>query len=203
MHAVLVSVILGSAIAGGIEPAGVAVVPKPVAWESREGSFDLAACSKITVTRGSSDLARIGDQLAASLAGSLGRKLSVEPADDVHPARQAILLSTTQAKATRGDEGYELTITPESIVIRAQKPAGVFYGVQTLRQLMPAERKLSRPSAGRPYTVPCLQIEDQPRFAWRGMSLDVARHFFPKEFVKRYIDYLAACKINVFHLYLT
>jgi hexosaminidase len=89
------------------------------------------------------------------------------------------------------------------VVIRAAEPAGVFYGVQTLRQLLPAELEANEPTPSAAWTIPAVAIEDRPRFAWRGMHLDVARHFFKKEFVKRYIDFLASYKINVFHLYLT
>lgn len=195
--------VMQTAIAGGVEQAEAALVPKPARLEPREGRFDLAACSKIIVARDSDDLARIGRQLARTIAAFTGRSVSVEPSSDVAAVRQAILLSTTEADKSLGDEGYELSITPASIVIRSPKPAGIFYGVQTLGQLMPVESKPSETSASRACEIPCLRVEDRPRFRWRGMSLDVARHFFPKEFVKRYIDYLAACKINLFHLYLT
>ena len=91
--------------------------------------------------------------------------------------------------------GYRLTITPQKIII-AGKGAGLFYGIQTLIQLMPAER----PAVAK---LPCVQIEDYPRFGYRGLMLDVSRHFFSVEFVKKYIDLLAAYKLNTFHWHLT
>ena len=84
----------------------------------------------------------------------------------------------------------------------APKPAGMFYAVTTLCQML-TELPEFHAAVAVVGLVPCVRIEDHPRFAWRGMHLDVARHFFDKEFVKRYIDFLAAYKINVFHLYLT
>ncbi len=99
-------------------------------------------------------------------------------------------LTTHNANPDLAPEGYELIVNPDRVIIRAPQPAGLFYGTQTLRQLLPGP-------------IPCLRIEDKPRFSWRGAMLDVARHFFPKEFVKRYIDLLAFHKLNVLHLHLT
>jgi hexosaminidase len=102
----------------------------------------------------------------------------------------AITLTLDDADTTLGDEGYKLQVTPTRITIRAPNPAGLFYGSRTLQQLL----------ARRP--VPALQIVDRPRFVWRGLMLDEARHFFGKEFVKRVIDLLALHKLNVFHWHL-
>ena len=95
-----------------------------------------------------------------------------------------------------GDEGYELVARADRVSIRAHRQAGLFWGVQTLRQLLPA-------SGGLPAEVPEVRIRDVPRFAWRGLMLDVARHFFGVEDVKRVIDLAALYKINVLHLHLT
>ena len=98
-------------------------------------------------------------------------------------------------------EGYTLDVKPAEIVIRASTSAGMFYGSQTLRQLLPPE------TAGQPLTkefkIPCVHIEDAPRFGWRGAMLDVCRHFMPKEFVLKFIDTLARQKMNRFHFHLT
>ncbi|WP_259067977.1 family 20 glycosylhydrolase [Mucilaginibacter sp. X4EP1] len=92
-------------------------------------------------------------------------------------------------------DGYRLTISPQQIII-AGKGAGLFYGIQTLIQLMPANRAAT-------VNLPCVQIEDYPRFGYRGLMLDVCRHFFSVEFVKKYIDLMAAYKLNNFHWHLT
>jgi len=95
-----------------------------------------------------------------------------------------------------GEEEYHLEISPYSIEICGGGKAGVFYGIQTLLQMLPADMLP-------PYNIPCVQIHDYPRFQWRGMHLDVSRHFFPKEFIFRYIDFLAMYKMNTFHWHLT
>ncbi|MFJ4922208.1 beta-N-acetylhexosaminidase [Streptomyces sp. NPDC088725] len=103
-----------------------------------------------------------------------------------------------------GPEGYRLTVDGSAIRIEGGGAAGVFWGAQTLRQLLGPDAYRGAPVApGREWSVPMLVIEDAPRFAWRGMMLDVARHFMPKDGVLRYLDLLAAHKLNVFHFHLT
>ncbi len=111
-----------------------------------------------------------------------------------------------------GPEGYELVVTPAGILLTAPQPAGVFYGLQTLRQLLPPGVETQNSASAqrntgatplRNATIPALTIRDQPRFGWRGLMLDVSRAFFPKEFVMRFIDQMAKYKYNVFHWHLT
>ena len=193
---------VGLGTPAGAEPVRPAITPRPARLEYRQGTYAMARLSGIQVSPGVEDLARIGRELAQAIAATVGRDLPVI-SDPAGSSRQVLLLSVEGANKTLGDEGYELTVAPDSVVVRAPKAAGVFYGVQTLLHLLPPRTAAVERSAHRDWAIPCLHIEDRPRFVWRGMSLDVARHFFPKEFVKRYIDYLAALKINVFHLYLT
>jgi hexosaminidase len=101
------------------------------------------------------------------------------------------------------DEGYLMQIGPDRIRIEAGGAAGAFYAAQTLRQLLPDEAWRAAPVPGRPWTLPCGEIEDAPALAWRGAHLDVARHFFPKHELLKIIDALAALKFNRFHLHLT
>jgi hexosaminidase len=102
-----------------------------------------------------------------------------------------------------GTEGYRLSVAPSVIRITSAAPAGAFYAAQSLRQLLPPEIFRDAPLAGMKWTIPAVTIVDRPRFAWRGMHLDVSRHFMPKEFVKKYIDLLALHKMNSFHWHLT
>jgi hexosaminidase len=95
--------------------------------------------------------------------------------------------------APAGPEAYRLEVTPERIEVKAREPRGLVYGVQTLRQL----------AAASPKALPAVRIDDAPRFVWRGLHLDVGRHFFPVEFIKKYIDLMAAFKLNTFHWHLT
>ena len=101
-----------------------------------------------------------------------------------------------------GDEAYELTISSSSIKIKASGNTGLFYAIQSLRQLFPT-KIFSQSRVETIWTLPCLEIEDAPRFAWRGAHLDVCRHFMPLEFVKKFLDLMALHKLNVFHWHLT
>ena len=109
-------------------------------------------------------------------------------------AKGQILLTTRDAKPTLGPEGYELTVATDSVFSGALTQAGLFYGVQSLLQLMPPEVFAAKPVPGVDWKIPCVQIEDQPRFKWRGFMLDVARHFFTKDEVKQMLDVLALQK---------
>lgn len=100
-------------------------------------------------------------------------------------------------------EGYHLSVKPDEVRIRASDPQGVFYAVQTLLQLLPPEIFSTKKEESIEWKIPCIEIEDSPRFEYRGMHLDVARHFFGVEEVKKYIDQLAARKMNYFHWHLT
>src|SRR5947207_5230758 len=118
-------------------------------------------------------------------------------------AARTIALRLDPSLTRLGDEGYQLSVTARQITIRAHRPAGTFYAVETLRQLLPPDIFRAAPAVGVTWTVAEVQIEDRPRFSWRGAHLDVARHFMPKEFVKKYIDLIALYKLNRFHMHLT
>ncbi|WP_374203325.1 beta-N-acetylhexosaminidase [Streptomyces sp. ST2-7A] len=118
-------------------------------------------------------------------------------------ARNAITLRVAERLAGRGFEAYELVVDASGVLIEGGGPAGVFLGAQTLRQLLGPDAFRRAPLRDGPRRVPPVRIADAPRFAWRGMMLDVARHFMPKDGVLRYIDLLAAHKLNVLHLHLT
>ena len=100
-------------------------------------------------------------------------------------------------------EGYKLSVTLKGVTIQAAGEAGVFYGLQTLRQLLSAEIYQKKQVEGVAWTIPCVEITDSPRFEWRGMMLDVARHYQPVDFIHKYIDLMAIHKLNRFHLHLT
>jgi len=178
----------------------LSVVPKPSRLERREGRFVLDSSTKIIVGKGTEESFRIAKRLAESIRQRTGQSIEVERNTEDLRGKQ-ILLSSADIAQPLGEEGYEITVRPDAVCLTAPKPAGLFYAVQTLGQLLTEAGDAS--SATRSWSIPCVRIEDRPRFPWRGMNLDVARHFFDKQFVKRYIDFLAAYKINVFHLYLT
>ena len=136
------------------------------------------------------------------LAGGPDLKISVISPENKNA--HAIFLNISGNKSKIPSEGYELKVTSKHIQIHASGGAGLFYGIQTLLQLFPPEICQTRSrSQGKSWTVPCAGIRDYPRYPYRGMHLDVSRHFFPKEFIKRYIDLIAMYKMNTFHWHLT
>lgn len=146
----------------------------------------------------STDVPDIGDYLAGVLRRSTGYPLPVRSPSS-GPAAVSLLLSA--APAGVGDQGYQLDVTRSGIVVRAVKPEGLFAGVQTLLELLPARAASSTPQPG-PWVVGGGRIVDHPRFAYRGAMLDVARHFFSVAQVERYIDQIALYKVNRLHLHL-
>ncbi len=142
-----------------------------------------------------------GQYLAALLLRSTGYQFQIATNAGVSAVKGAILLTTVNAKSL-GAEGYELTVVPDSVVIRAPAQAGVFYGVQSLLQLLPPQIMSLRPVVGVNWTAPCVYIQDQPRFSWRGYMMDEARHFFGKQEVKKFLDAMALQKMNTFHWHL-
>lgn len=181
------------------------IIPQPVQIRKAPGFFVLGGKTVIRVGKGDADALQVACYLADFLSLPMGRQIRVVegPAAVRGNGAGSILLATCEAKATLGDEGYELNVTPDSVIVRAMKAPGLFYGVQSLLQLMPEEVFGTGKIKGGSLQVSCAKIEDQPRFAWRGMMLDVSRHFFPPAFIKRTIDLLAMHKMNVLHMHLT
>jgi len=181
-----------------VQDTSVAVIPQPAHLTRGTGTFLLTPGTAIVTDQATR---QIGYQLADWLQPATGYRLSVGGAAGA--AARVISLRLDPALARLGPEGYRLTVSGTRITIRAFQPAGVFYGVETLRQLLPPDIFRAAPVSGVMWTVPAVEIEDQPRFSWRGAHLDVSRSFMPKEFVKKYIDLLALHKLNRFHWHLT
>lgn len=169
------------------------LIPKPTSLTVSDGIFILNDQTKILTDSTDTELTRIAHQLAASLESAVGFSIAV--GSDSEPKGNITL--GLRDDVSLGSEGYVLTVTPDSISISANKPAGIFYGTQTLLQLVPPA------PTQQPIAIRAATIRDVPRFAWRGMMLDVARHFFKVEEVKQLIDYLARYKINRLHLHLS
>ncbi|MFE2044881.1 beta-N-acetylhexosaminidase [Streptomyces sp. NPDC059477] len=141
--------------------------------------------------------------LRSQLGAATGLPFSPASADPDRAAHAVRLGLDPSIAAELGAEGYRLDVTPDGVNLVGGDPAGLFRGAQTLRQLLGPDAFRRAPLPGREWRLPYTRIEDAPRFAWRGMMLDVARHFMPKEGVLRYLDLLAAHKLNVFHFHLT
>ncbi|WP_338868444.1 beta-N-acetylhexosaminidase [Spirosoma sp. SC4-14] len=175
-----------------------AILPKPVRLEERSGSFTIPAKLTIAVPANNADVRQIARLLADQLAKSTGYS------PNITTGKAAKGISFVSAKGPElGAEGYKLTVSPKQIVIMAEQPAGFFYGVQSLMQLMPAAIFSPAKVDGVSWTVPACVVEDQPRYSYRGSMLDAGRNFMPVPFIKKYIDLLALHKMNTFHWHLT
>jgi hexosaminidase len=174
-----------------------AIVPRPVLLEPRPGAFTLSAATTLVATGADSVLAH---QFARTIAPATGFALPVRTAA---AGGSRIVLARDPSLDSLGPEGYVLTVSPTEVRIRAAGEAGLFYATQSLRQLLPAAVYRSATQRDVRWEIPAVHVEDRPRFAWRGAHLDVARHFMPVDFVKRWIDLLAMHKLNRFHWHLT
>ena len=182
----------------------IAIVPQPREVQCGPGQFVLKQDTAIVVDKDSPDATSIANLLAQRVRVSTGLDLKVSAADSPGKHPGSIRLTTRGSDASLGREGYQLDVAPDSVVITGGGAAGMFYGTQTLLQLMPSQvfstAKVQEPLA---WTVPTVRISDRPRFVWRGLLLDVARHFFSKEELKNFIDLMAQHKLNTLQIHFT
>jgi hexosaminidase len=179
------------------------LVPLPASMQLRGGApFEITRATAIATPANNAEVDSIGQGLAAFLRRATELPLPVSPAAP-GGVSNTIELRLGGNAAALGDEGYDLTVTPDSVRLIASTPAGLFRGVQTIRQLLPSAIESEIGVERSAWTIPAVSIVDRPRFAWRGAMLDVARHFFTVKEVKEYIDLLALYKINMFHLHLS
>jgi hexosaminidase len=177
----------------------LSIIPQPVSVKETTGNFIVGKKTKIYVDSNNNSLKKIAEMLSAQLKLETGYDISVNERS-VNLMKDAIILTQNDAADTLGAEGYNLSVRPEKIVIKSLHPAGVFYGMQTLFQLLPVRSEALKKAR---YIIPGVAIIDKPRFGWRGMMLDVGRYFYSVDFIKKYIDYLAMHKMNTFHWHLT
>lgn len=176
------------------------VIPVPASLIENSGTFTLINNSVISIAAGSKEIDGMALQLAKVMHTATGFNFKI----DNSGASEGIkleLLSTQNSSL--GNEGYRLKVTPTGVQISANKAAGIFYGIQSFMQLLPKEIESKTLVSNVAWTVPCVTIDDQPRFGWRGLMLDVSRHFFTKEEVKKFMDDMVKFKFNLLHLHLT
>ncbi|MEO5874456.1 MAG: beta-N-acetylhexosaminidase [Streptosporangiaceae bacterium] len=167
----------------------ISLIPAPASLTTLPGSFSITPDTALTAPAGPA-----GRFLGALLRRATGFPVPAGPGGSI-----VLALS---GDASLGREGHTLEITPSGVRLLAHTDEGLFRGVQTLRQLLPAEIEARSAQPG-PWSVRCVRVEDRPRFEWRGAMLDVVRHFFDVATVKGFIDRIAAYKLNVLHLHLT
>ncbi len=187
------------------KPAEPALIPQPVQIEKKGGNFELGSFTILEVPDRNPEVMLVARYLGQQLLRSTGYSLKVMVAGENKDQRANIISLSLNRKeeAVLGKEGYTLEVTPGLILIKGNKPAGLFYGVQTLLQLLPPEIESTVLVKKSYWTIPGTKILDYPRFAWRGLMLDVSRHFFTKAEVMRFIDDMVKYKYNTLHWHLT
>lgn len=168
----------------------VNIIPQPVSIEIKQGHFIIDDHTSIRFNSGSKELKAAADYFSSYIKNISGKTLPENVAK-----QKTIELKIVNTEGI-GNEGYLLNVTPASIIITANTKAGIVYGMQSLFQTLPPIRSNAA------LQIPNMAIKDYPRFTYRGMHLDVSRHFFGPEFVKEYINLIASYKMNVFHWHL-
>lgn len=175
------------------------IIPKPVSYVAKRGKFVFHPETAI-VYSGGKEVRPVAIYFAKEILKATGMKLKVA---EKGVGKTTVRLDLKKS-AKVGPEGYMMDISSSRINIVAKTPAGLFYGLQTVRQMMPPEIYSTKPSKKKiSWSLPCAKIVDEPRFAWRGANVDCGRHFFSKEAIKRFIDTISWHKMNRFHWHLT
>lgn len=184
---------------GQASQADIAIIPEPVSVSKGVGVFILP--ESVTIEASSEpEVQRVAGFLKEYLSVPTGAKISINTASSNGDIR---LLLNKNSDQKLGKEGYQLSVTSKNITIKANQPAGLFYGVQTLVQLFPKEIESKEVEKGIKWEAPVVEIVDAPRFGWRGLMFDVSRHFFTKNEVKQFIDQMVRYKYNILHMHLT
>src|SRR4030095_8406650 len=185
-------------LVNGFTQENITIIPQPVKLIKNTGIFILP--SKISVSADKNPgLKQALADLTNHLTIPTGYHIEMNGS---HSALIRISLNKTPDPEL-GNEGYQLLVTPKKVTINANQPAGIFYGVQSFLQLLPAAIVSDTLVKNISWNAPCVTVTDYPRFGWRGLMLDVSRHFFTKQELKKYMDQMSAYKYNVLHLHLS
>lgn len=181
------------------------IVPKPLSYEKGEGEFILKSDTSIYVKGNTEEeteeIKKIAEMIRVKLNSATGFNLNIVISDKVEKGN--IYLTTIGSNENKGNEGYEIITTSDNIKVLAYKPEGIVRAFQTLRQLLPAEIEKDTVSDSVEWTVQASKIEDKPEYSYRGIMIDVSRHFFSVDEIKRQIDNASQYKINKIHLHLS
>jgi len=176
------------------------LIPAPVSQTVNAGHFALPG-TIVVEALDQHDLAQTLQDLKTRLSVPTGSSVTITQQSTPNATIRLVL--NKSAEQPLGPEGYYLSVTPQAVLIRANQPAGLFYGIQTLLQLLPKEIESRQAVNRRSWSMPCVTITDYPRFGWRGLMFDVSRHFFTKQEVKDFIDEMVKYKFNLLHMHLT
>lgn len=187
--------VLPAAAGGRIHERTISVVPCPETLIRRPGRCLLTERTSLLLS----------DRSLEPVAGYFTEKIARSSGIDLKERREAGNTLALRLDTQRGipEEGYELTVAPDGIELVASTGAGIFYGMQTLMQLLPAGIESPTPVPGMELSIPCVEIRDAPRMAYRGVMLDACRHFSTVEEIEKLLDVMAMYKLNKFHWHLT
>lgn len=200
----LLGLILLTGCSSGLEPVDyempIHVIPEPVQIESTGGGVVIDGSTKIFVSSDNPEIKRIAQMFKMQFERSSGFKLNLKEIKNEIPTG-GIFFGISDLQLPK--EGYQLKVSEDGVRVLGKDLAGLFYGMQTLKQLLPPEVESQRIVAPQQWSLPVVTITDYPRYDWRGLHLDVARHMSSVEFVKAYLDNMALHKLNTFHWHLT
>ncbi|WP_234733523.1 glycoside hydrolase family 20 protein [Tellurirhabdus bombi] len=178
------------------------LLPFPARFNGKDGRFALTTTTRLVVAPKNAGAQAAAQLLATQLKTASGLPLSVASLTPALAKGKHIFFNPHKGGKC-GPEGYLLKVSPNSVVVEAEAPKGFFYAVQTLLQLLPTEAFSPKKVENVSWSMPACDILDRPRYAYRGLHLDVGRHFMPVSFIKKYIDLIALHKMNTFHWHLT
>jgi hexosaminidase len=180
----------------------ISLIPQPVSIEKRNGQFQLSASTGIVAADNNGEVQKVIGMFTDLARKSTGYPLAVQTSQKDLSSSISFSLNKTQ-DAVLGKEGYTLDVSPAAVSIQANTAAGLFYGIQSLLQLLPKEIESKTAVQNISWAIPAVKVTDFPRFGWRGLMFDVSRHFFTKDDVKDFIDEMVKYKLNLLHMHLT
>lgn len=173
----------------------IGIIPLPSTYELKPGTFYITGQSSIGIDKSDPEMTALANYFNEEISDATGFSLPVSNSG-------TIIFQLGEHKEL-GEEGYQLSISSDQLILSAYKHHGIFNGIQSVLQLLPPEIKSKTVQADATWSINCIEVTDKPQFAWRGLMLDVSRHFFTKQEVKKFIDQMAEYKYNVFHWHLT
>ena len=187
-------------LAAGEENGGCTIIPLPQQYEETQGNFTLKPETRFVLAQADEKAADSTEVVASEFRKSTGYDLPVVQGEE---GKSGDIIIRLDGEAVTEEEGYQLSVTADGVTITAKSAGGVYYGLQSLRQMFPGQIESDTLVSDVAWTAPCADISDEPTYGYRGMHLDVSRHFFPVEEVKRQIDHMSQYKINKLHMHLS
>ena len=181
----------------------LSIIPIPTEYTLKQGQFTFDENTRLYADLKQTEVVDIAKAFQAKFRTVSGMLLPVLDVDNWNSNVENTVVFRLDSEENLGSEGYTLKVSAQNIVLRANQPAGLFYAFQSLKQLLPPEVEKEEVARAIDWTVPAVRITDVPKYAWRGLHLDTGRHISSIAFIKKYLDNMAAHKLNTFHWHLT